>query len=163
MNVSPNILAKNWNFKTLRHGFVDERVLITTTLISSCHWKVLAPFCLPKKRLENAFSTNSELSQNRTEKQIMPSKTTINWLLNDMWCYLFLACFDWKVGVFQQAIVRVYYILKTIMYSLDTISTLGPKIYDILRTESKNIVSYIIEKEKKCQCTSIVHVVYVES
>ena len=57
MNVSPNILAKNQNFKKLRHSFVDERALITTTLISSCHWKTLVPFCLRKKRPENAFLT----------------------------------------------------------------------------------------------------------
>ena len=57
MNVSPNILAKNYIFKELRHGFVDERALITTTLISSCHWKTLVPFCLQKKRPENAFLT----------------------------------------------------------------------------------------------------------
>ena len=57
MNVSPNILAKNYIFKELRHGFVDERALTTTTLISSCHWKTLVPFCLRKKRPENAFST----------------------------------------------------------------------------------------------------------
>ena len=57
MNVSPNILDKNWNFKKLRHGFVDERALITTTLISSCHWKTLVPFCLQKKRSENTFLT----------------------------------------------------------------------------------------------------------
>ena len=57
MNVSPNILAKNQNFKKLRHSFVDERALITTTLISSCHWKTLVPFCSRKQRPENAFST----------------------------------------------------------------------------------------------------------
>ena len=57
MNVFPNILAKNSNFKKLRHGFVDERALITTTLISSCHWKTLVSFCLRKKRPENAFLT----------------------------------------------------------------------------------------------------------
>ena len=57
INVSPNILAKNWNFKKLRHSFVDERALITTTLISSCHWKTLVPFCLRKKIPENAFLT----------------------------------------------------------------------------------------------------------
>ena len=74
MNVSPNIVAKNKNFKKLRHGFVDERAMITTTLISPCYWKTLVPFSLRKKRLENVFHTNSELSQNRTEKQIMPSK-----------------------------------------------------------------------------------------
>ena len=34
MNVSPNMLAENQNVKT---GFVGERVLIATTLISSCH------------------------------------------------------------------------------------------------------------------------------
>ena len=48
MNISPNILAKNWNLKNLRQGFVDERALITKTLISSC---------LRKKRPENAFLT----------------------------------------------------------------------------------------------------------
>ena len=41
----------------MRHSFVDERALITTTLISSCHWKTLVPFCLQKKRPENAFLT----------------------------------------------------------------------------------------------------------
>ena len=38
------------------------------------------------------FNTNSELSQNHTEKQIIPAKTTINWLFNDIWSYLFIAC-----------------------------------------------------------------------
>ena len=52
MNVSP-ILAKNWSFKKLRHGFVDERAMIITTLISSCHWKTPVLFCLWKKRPEN--------------------------------------------------------------------------------------------------------------
>ena len=55
MNVSPNILAKNQNFKELRQSFVDERALITTTLISSFHWKTLVPFCLRKKRHEKTF------------------------------------------------------------------------------------------------------------
>ena len=49
MNVFANILAKNQNFRKLRQDFVDERALITTTLISSCHWKTLVPFCLQKK------------------------------------------------------------------------------------------------------------------
>ena len=35
----------------------------------------------------------------------MPYKTTINLLFNDMWCHLF-------ISVFQQTVVRVYYILK---------------------------------------------------
>ena len=45
MDVSRNILAKTQNFKKLRHSFVDKRALITMTLISSCHWKSLVPFC----------------------------------------------------------------------------------------------------------------------
>ena len=70
-------------------------------------------FLLAKEKAwKRIFNTNSELSQNRTEKQIKPSKTTINWLFNDVWCYIFIACFDWKTGVFQQTVVRVYYILK---------------------------------------------------
>ena len=55
MNVSTNFLAKAYNFKKLRHGFVDKRALITTTLVSSFHWETLVPFCLRKKRPENAF------------------------------------------------------------------------------------------------------------
>ena len=66
-------------------------------------------FSLWKKIAENA---NTELSQNCTEKQIMPSKITINWLFNDILCYLFIACFDWKIRVFQQTVVRVYYTLN---------------------------------------------------
>ena len=54
INVSSNILGKIWNFKKLRHIFVDERTLITTTLISFCPF---APFCLRKKRPENKFLT----------------------------------------------------------------------------------------------------------
>ena len=42
----------------------------------------------------------------------MSSNTAINWLFNDIWCYLFIACFDWKIGAFQQTVVRVYYTLK---------------------------------------------------
>ena len=57
MNVSPNILAKNQNFKKLKHGFVDKRTMITTALTSSCHWKTLVRFCLQQKIPENAFLT----------------------------------------------------------------------------------------------------------
>ena len=78
MDVSSNI-AKKLNFKKLRHGFVDEAAMITTTLISSSYWKTLLSFSLRKKRPEtHIFNTNSELSQNCTEKQIMPFKTTLN-------------------------------------------------------------------------------------
>ena len=57
MNVSPNILAKNQNFKKLRLCSVDESVLITTALISPSHCKTLVLFCLRKKRPGNAFLT----------------------------------------------------------------------------------------------------------
>ena len=57
MKVSQKYLGLKLKFhKKLRHGCVDERALITT-LMSSCHWKDVAPFCLPKKRPENAFLT----------------------------------------------------------------------------------------------------------
>ena len=55
MNVSPNILAKNSNFKKVRHRFVDENALMTVTIISSCHWETLLPFCSRNKRSENVF------------------------------------------------------------------------------------------------------------
>ena len=56
---------------------------------------------------ENAFLTlNSELSQNRTEKQIRPFKTTLNWLFNDIWCYLVIVSFEWEIGIFKQTVVR---------------------------------------------------------
>ena len=60
------------------------------------------------------FNTNSELSQNGTEKEIMPSKTTVNWLFNNIGCYLFIGCFNSKIGVFQQSVVRVYYVLNRV-------------------------------------------------
>ena len=33
-------------------------------------------------------------------------KTTVNCLFNDKWCYLVIGCFDWKIGVFQQTVVK---------------------------------------------------------
>ena len=69
-------------------------------------------FLVKEKTWKRIFNTNKELSQNRTEKQIMPSKATITWIFNDVWCCLFIACFDWKIGVFQKTFARVYYILN---------------------------------------------------
>ena len=90
----------------MRLGSVDEKALITTILISFCHWKTLMPFWLRKKTWKRIFNTNSELSQNRTEKRIMPFKTTVSWLFNNIWCYLVIGCFDWNTGIFQQRVVR---------------------------------------------------------
>ena len=73
----------------MRHGFVDERAMIATTLKSSCHYKPLAHFCLRKERPETTFLTLTvNYHKSRTEKQIMPSKATVKWLFNDLWCYL---------------------------------------------------------------------------
>ena len=59
MNVFPNIFKKIKVSKNWDTVFVDERALITTTLISSCRWKSLVPFCLRKKRPENTYNTNT--------------------------------------------------------------------------------------------------------
>ena len=74
MNVSPNILAKNRNFKKLRRGFVDERAMITATLISSCHWRTLVPFCLLKKGPENAFLTVNYRKMAQKNKLCLPKQ-----------------------------------------------------------------------------------------
>ena len=73
------------------------------------------------------FNTNGELSQNRSEKQIMPFERIVNWLFNDMWRYLVFDCFDWKNGVFQQTVVGAYYILKVI-YSNSNIRSWYPEL-----------------------------------
>ena len=103
-------ISKNWD------SLVDERVLITATLTSYCHWKILAPFYLREKRPENAFLTlivnYCKIVQ---KKKIMPSSTTINWLFNDV-CDSFTGCFDWKIAVSQQTVVRVFYILHFKIY-----------------------------------------------
>ena len=71
MNVSPNILAKNLNLKKLRYCFVDKRTMVATILISSGHWKTLAPFCFRKKILEKAIL---RLTVNYRRKIIQKSK-----------------------------------------------------------------------------------------
>ena len=98
MNVSPNILAKNWNLKKLRQfcrwkSTDNNDINIFLSLENPC------TFLLAKEKTwKRTFNINSELSENRTEKQIMPLKTAVNWLFNDMWCYLVIAFLDWKIG-----------------------------------------------------------------
>ena len=74
--------------------------------------KPLYLFTCERKDLKRIFNTNSETSQNRTKKQIMVFKTIINRLFNDTWCYLVIGYFDWKNVIFQQTVVRVYYIFN---------------------------------------------------
>ena len=52
------------------HLFVDERAMITTTLISSCNWKTLVPFFLQKNRSENAFLKTTVNCRKSIEKKI---------------------------------------------------------------------------------------------
>ena len=63
-------------------------------------------FLAKEKTWKRIFNNNIELSQNRTEKQIILFKTAVNWLFNNIWCYLVIGCFDWKIAVFQQTVVR---------------------------------------------------------
>ena len=75
-------------------------------------------FLLAKEKTwRRIFNTNIELSQNRTEKRTMPFQTTVNWLFNDISCYLFIDSFEWKIGAFQQTVVEVYCILKDMSIS----------------------------------------------
>ena len=74
--------------------------------------KPLYHFACERKEQKCISNTNSGLSLNCAEKQIMPSKTTVNWLFNDILCYLFITSFDWKIGVFQQTVVSVSSNLK---------------------------------------------------
>ena len=59
-----------------------------------------------------------------------------------MWCYLVIAFFNWKIGIFQQTLVRVYCILKaarvnSVWYATKTVSYLGPQIWDLVPNEIK--------------------------
>ena len=56
--------------------------MITTALTSSCHHKNLVPFW---KIPENAFLTLTKNCRKIVQKkQIMPFKTRLNWLFNDI-------------------------------------------------------------------------------
>ena len=101
MNVFPNILAKRLDMVCRWKSTDNNDINIFLSLENPC------TFLLGKEKTwKCTFNTNIELSQNRTEKQIMPFKTTSNWLFSEMWYYLVIGCFDWKFGVFQQTIVR---------------------------------------------------------
>ena len=93
-----------WHYY-LQLSFVCKFVSqISFNLFCSGDKKLLSEFFAwtKEKSWKHTFNTNNELSQNCKEKQIMPSKTTINWLFNDIRCYLFIACFDWEIDLFQQ-------------------------------------------------------------
>ena len=86
------------------HSFVDERALVTTTLISS-----YLSAC-ERKDLKTHFQHFKNYCKIVQKNKLWHSNS--NKLAIYMWCYLFIACFDWKIGNFQQLFVRVYNILK---------------------------------------------------
>ena len=98
------------NERVLR--YLGSKLKFRNTETQFCRWKSTdnndiniflslespCTFLLAKEKTwKSAFRTNSELSQNRTEKQIMLFKTTVNCLFNDLWCYLAIGCFNWKI------------------------------------------------------------------
>ena len=100
-------LSQKWKFqKTETHFWRwkstdNNDINIFLSLENPC------TFLLAKEKTwKRIFITNNESWQKRTEKQIMPSKTSVNWLFNDIWFYLVIGCFDWKIGVFQQTVLR---------------------------------------------------------
>ena len=75
-------ISENWDFCRWRSND-DSDINVFMSLENPC------TFLLAKEKTwKRTFNINSVLSQNRAEKQIMPFKTTVNWLFNDMWYYL---------------------------------------------------------------------------
>ena len=87
--------------------------MITTTLISSCHWKTLVPFCLRKKRPENEFLTKQWIiakSYLKTNYSIQNnSKLAIYWYMMLLSHWLF-----WLKNCHFSTVIRVYYTLTDI-------------------------------------------------
>ena len=80
--------------------------MITTAITSSLYWKTLVPLLAKENTWNCIFNTNSGLLQNLSGKQIILFKTTLNWLFNNIWCYLVIGSFDWKIDGFKQTVVR---------------------------------------------------------
>ena len=76
------------------------------TLISSCHWKTLVPFCWWKKISENAFLiiivNYHKIAQKN--KLCHPKQQQIGYLMIHDVIHSLLFCY-WKIGVFQQTVL----------------------------------------------------------
>ena len=97
-------------------NYVDIILCMQKSLCLHIAHTLVTVHAIYRVQWKGIFNTNSELLQNYTEKQIIPFKTTVNWLFNDIWCYLVVGCFDWKIVIFQQIVVRVYYILNLTIF-----------------------------------------------
>ena len=102
MNVSTRYLGYKLKFKKTEtqickwksNDYNDINIFLSTE--NTCTFLLVK-----EKTWKSIFNTHSKLPQNRTEKQIMPFNTTVNWLFNYLWRYLVIGCFDWKIGVSQ--------------------------------------------------------------
>ena len=109
MNGSPNILATS-KFQKTETRFCRWKSTDNSEINMFLFLENPCTFLLAKEKTwQYIFNTNSELSElskNRTEKQIIPFKITINWLPNDIWCYLVTGWFNWKIRVFLQTVPK---------------------------------------------------------
>ena len=99
----------------MTHGFVDERAMITTTLISACHWKTLVPFWLRKKRPESEFLILTVNYHKIVQKNKL-YQTTVNWLFDDIRISKFLGD-------------QNKYIISVILLSLHFLNSFKIKLY----------------------------------
>ena len=76
----------------MKEQWFQRHINIFLSLENPCN------FLLAKEKTwRSIFNANSELLQNCTKKQIMPLKTTVDWLFNDIWRYLIIALIEnWR-------------------------------------------------------------------
>ena len=90
----------------MRLGSVDEKALITTILISFCHWKTFVPLCLQKslfwKRVLTLIVNYRKIVQKN--KLCHPKQQQIGYLMIHDVIHSLLFCY-WKIGVFQQTVL----------------------------------------------------------
>ena len=94
MNFSPNILAKNQKSQKTETRLCRRKTTDNNDSNIFLSLENSGTFLFVKEKTwKRIFNNNSELSQSHTEKQIMPFKSTVNRLFNDI-CYIVIGCFD---------------------------------------------------------------------